>query len=128
MINKAQLMGRVGKKDHRFTQNGKEMTMISMATSRKWMDSQGQQQENTTWHNVHFFNKLADITNKYLNIGDLVYVEGEIQNKKVMIDNSEKWMYSVTANEVKLLPQAKRELNGSAGLHSPLNEEGDLPF
>lgn len=114
MINKAQLLGRIGKKDTKTTRNGTDMTILSIATGRKYIDSQGQKQEKTTWHNVQCFSKLAEIAQKYAHVGHLIYIEGEINNQKVVYENVEKWMYSVTASEIKLLPQPAKKKDNDA--------------
>ncbi len=112
MINKATLLGRVGKKDHKTLKNGTTLTSLSLATNRKYIDQQGQKQDKTTWHNVNLFGKLGEIAEKYLAVGDLVYLEGEIDNRKYTDkDGVEKWTFSINANEMKLLPKGKSDEN-----------------
>lgn len=109
MINQAILLGRVGKKENKQLKNGGELTVISLATSKKWKDSTGLAQEQTTWHTVYCFSKLAEISNKYVHVGDLLFVQGEIQNKK--IESGEKagqYVYSIHANDIKFIPSAKK--------------------
>ena len=53
-----------------------------MATSRRWNDRQGQPQEKTEWHRVIFWEKLAEVCEKYLKRGDRVYVEGSIEYRQ----------------------------------------------
>ena len=110
MINTGTLLGRVGKKDTKTTKNGSNVTVLSVATSKKYKDSQGTAQEITTWHNVNCFSKLSDVASKYVHVGDLIYVTGEIQNKK--IESGEKagqYMYSILANEIKFIPKQKAD-------------------
>lgn len=110
MINEATLIGRIGKKDSKTLKNGSEMALLSIATSRKWIDGNGQQQENTTWHNVNFFNKLAEIVNKYAEVGGLVYIKGEINNKQITSGEREgQWAYSITGNQIKLIPTGAKK-------------------
>jgi single-strand DNA-binding protein len=127
MINKATLLGRIGKKDYKVTRNGVPLCSLSMATNRKHIDSQGNQAETTTWHYVNFFNKLADVTNKYTQVGDLVYIEGEISHKKV-IDSSgtEKWMYSIVGNEIKFIPTGRKDQQPTSTEQSPHKENHTL--
>jgi len=110
MINKATILGRIGNKDHKQTKTGNDMTSLSIATNRKYIDKQGAQRENTTWHTVYFFNKLAEIANKYTEKGDLIYIEGEISNKKIEDANGVRWIYSITGSELKLLPNGKKNV------------------
>lgn len=110
MINEATLVGRIGKKDTRVLKNGGDMTTLYIATTRKYADSNGDKQEVTTWHNVNFFNKLSEIANKYAHVGDLVWVRGEISNKK--IEHGEKagqWLYAITGSAIQLLPSGKKK-------------------
>ena len=108
MINRATLMGRIGHKKSKTTKKGTNMTELSIATNRKYKDAQGTQNDVTTWHTVYFFNKIADIAEKYTEVGDLVYVEGEISNRKIGDGDDSRWIYSVNGSEIKLLPN-KRE-------------------
>ena len=108
MINKCHLLGRVGKKDHKALKNDTQLTNLSIATSRKYKDQQGNKQEKTTWHNVNLFGKLAEIAEKYVEVGDLVYIEGEMDNRKYTDKNGiERLMFSINGNELRLLPKGK---------------------
>jgi len=110
MINEAILVGNVGKKDTKTLKNGTNITVISIATSTKYMDSSGEKQTRTTWHNVNCFSKLSDIAEKYIHIGDLLYIRGEIQNKKVTQGEREgQYMYSVTAQDIRFLTSPKKK-------------------
>jgi len=106
MMNTAILMGRVGKKDTKVLKNGGELTVLSVATNKKWKDASGTAQEQTTWHNISCFSKLAEIASKYVHVGDLVLIQGEIQNKKVESgERAGQYMYSIHANDIKLIPK-----------------------
>jgi single-strand DNA-binding protein len=114
MINKATLLARIGKKDSKELKNGIMMATLYVATSRKYKDSKGESQETTVWHNVNFFNKLAEIVNKYAHVGDLVYIEGEINNKQITTGEKQgQWAYSVTGNEIKFLPTGRKKSDES---------------
>jgi single-strand DNA-binding protein len=109
MINEAILVGHVGRKETKPLKSGGEMTIISIATSYKYKDSSGQKQSRTTWHNVDCFNKLSDIAIKYINVGDTLYVRGMINNRKIeQGDRAGQFMYSVTAQDLKFLPNGKK--------------------
>ena len=82
MINTAMLLGRVGTKEIKPMKNGGDFTHFSLATNHKYKDASGTHQEETTWHNISCFNKLAEIAAKYVHVGELVYIQGKIQNKK----------------------------------------------
>lgn len=123
MIQEATLLGRVGKKDTRKTKEGSEMTTIYLATNRNWTDREGVKQEQTVWHNVNFYNKLSDIVSRHAHVGNLVYIKGEINHKK--IESGEKmgqWAYSVTASSIRLLPGNKK----SETVEEPLSVKNEL--
>ena len=82
MVNKVQLLGNIGKDPEvRETEAG-NIVNLTMATSEKSTDKSGQKQENTEWHNLVVFGKLADVVAKYVKKGDKLYVEGSITTRK----------------------------------------------
>ena len=110
MINEAILVGNVGKKDTKTLKNGTDITMLSIATTTKYMDSSGEKQSRVTWHNINCFSKLSDIASKYVHVGDLIYIRGEINNKKIESgERAGQYMYSVTAQDIKFLPGGKKK-------------------
>ena len=127
MFGKAVLLGRVGNKDIKVLKKGGNLTTLSIATSKKYKDSHGNSQEQTTWHNVNCFGKLAEIAEKHVHVGGLVYIEGDIQNKKIESgERTGQFAYSVHANEIRIIPSGKRE---SADKISKKNtsDDFDLP-
>jgi len=113
MINKATLLGRIGKKEYKSIKNDSFLCSISLATSKKYIDSQGKSKEKTNWHYVNFFNKLADIANRYAEVGDLIYIEGEICNRKIDDNGITRIVHSINATELKLLPGNKKRIDGT---------------
>lgn len=107
MLAKAIILGRVGKIESKSTKNGANRIVISLATKDKYLDTNGAAIETTTWHNVSFYSKLAEIAEKYVHTGDLLYIEGSINYKKGFENNADKWFYSVTGTSLKLLPNNK---------------------
>jgi len=82
-VNKVILIGNLGRDpETRYTADGAAITNISLATTRRYKDSSGQQQEETEWHRVAFFGRLAEIAGEYLRKGRPVYVEGRIRTRK----------------------------------------------
>lgn len=82
-VNKATLLGRVGS-DPTINEmsSGGKIVKVSIATSERWRDASGNNQEKTQWHQVVFFNALADIAAKILKKGDQAYIEGVIEYNK----------------------------------------------
>jgi len=82
-VNKAILVGNLGKDPEvRYMPNGEAVASVTLATTDKWKDKQGQAQEKTEWHNLSFFGRLAEIAGEYLRKGSPVYVEGRISTDK----------------------------------------------
>lgn len=119
MLNKAMIIGNLGKDpETSFTPNNTQVTKFSVATSKKWKDKDGKQQDDTQWHRIVCFNKLAKIAADYLHQGSQVYVEGEIKtNKWKDKDGIDRYITEIFANEIKML--SKRE----ASNHSPIMKE-----
>lgn len=83
-VNKVTILGRLGKDPEvRNFQNGGKVVNLSVATSERFKDRDGNQQERTEWHSVAIFNdKLGEIAERYLRKGALVYLEGQLQARK----------------------------------------------
>jgi single-strand DNA-binding protein len=83
-INKVTILGRLGRDpETRNFQNGGKVVNLRIATSERYKDREGNQQERTEWHSVAIFNdRLADVADKYLRKGSEVYVEGQLETRK----------------------------------------------
>jgi single-strand DNA-binding protein len=81
--NKTILVGRLGKDpETRTFQDGGKVVNFSLATSDIWKDAQGAKQEKTQWHNIAIFNDaLAEVAERYLKKGALVYLEGQNETR-----------------------------------------------
>jgi single-strand DNA-binding protein len=82
MVNKAIILGNVGKDPEVKQLNKGSVANIVVATSEKYTDKNGERQENTEWHNLVVYGKLVDVVEKYVNKGDKIYVEGSIHTRK----------------------------------------------
>lgn len=81
-LNKVQLIGNVGRDpEMRYLQSGEPVTTFSVATNRRWSAPDGQPREETEWHNVVAWRKLAEQCNEYLAKGRKVYIEGRLQTR-----------------------------------------------
>ena len=84
-VNKVILVGNLGRDPEvRYSQDGKKIVNMSVATSESWNDrNSGERREKTEWHRVVIFNdRLGEIAEKYLNKGSKVYLEGQLQTRK----------------------------------------------
>lgn len=83
MLNKLQLIGHLGADpEFRVFPEGGSVCTINVATTEHWKDKQGQDQSHTEWTTVVYRNKLAEIANKILTKGDLVFTEGTKRTRK----------------------------------------------
>ena len=81
-LNKVMIIGHLGKDPElRYTQSGKAVASFSVATSESWKDKGGQKQENTEWHNVVVWDKMAENAKEYLAKGSSVYIEGSLKTQ-----------------------------------------------
>ncbi|MEO8065473.1 MAG: single-stranded DNA-binding protein [Candidatus Doudnabacteria bacterium] len=79
-LNKVMIIGRLTRDPEvRTTSTGTNVASFSVATSFNWTDQQGQKKEQTEFHNVVAWRKLADIIGQYLKKGTQVYIEGRLQ-------------------------------------------------
>jgi single-strand DNA-binding protein len=79
MLNKVILLGNLGAApEQRATQNGTIVTTFSVATTERWTGKDGQKQEQTEWHRIVTFGRLAEICGQYLTKGSKVYIEGRL--------------------------------------------------
>lgn len=109
MINTVHLMGRVGRIETKSMNNGTNVTNLSIATSKKFVKN-GEKIEKTTWHNVALYSKLSEIADKYVAIGDLFYIEGEIENQKYTdAQGVEKTRSFIIGHDIKLMPKGNKD-------------------
>src|SRR4051812_12046634 len=104
-VNKVIIVGNLGRDpETRYMPEGGAITNISVATTEKWKDKNGEMQEKTEWHRVAFFGKLAEIAGEYLKKGSQVYVEGRLQTRKWQDkDGADKYMTEIVANQMQML-------------------------
>lgn len=126
-VNKIILIGNCGKDpETRHTASGMQVCSVSLATSSKRKDkSTGEYVEDTQWHRVIFYDKLAEIAGKYLQKGKQVYIEGRMKYGKYT-DNSgnERYTADVIATEIQLL--GSRE-EGQAAPRQPPTQQRQAP-
>jgi len=105
-MQKITIIGNLGRDpEMRYTPNGAAVTSFSVAVTRKYTTSEGQQREETDWFNVSCWNKLAETANQYLTKGKQVYIEGRISVRLYDDTRSGEKRFSmdVRANEMQML-------------------------
>lgn len=150
MLNKVTLIGNLGAEpEQRFMPSGGAVTNTTIATTRRWKDKQsGERREETEWHRVVFFNKLAEIAGQYLRKGSQVYVEGRLKTRKWQDQNGQdRYTTEILADEMQMLggrrenqddqhtpqqsaPQAPSQPQGqpSSGGYDDFDPDTDIPF
>ncbi len=83
-VNKVIIVGNLGRDPEvRYSPDGAAICNVSIATTSQWKDkSTGERREETEWHRVVFYNRLAEIAGEYLRKGRAVYVEGRLKTRK----------------------------------------------
>lgn len=143
MYQKLIIIGRLGRDpEMRYTPDGTPVTNFSVATDRRWTDSNGQQQQRTVWFRVTAWRRLAETCNQYLTKGRQVLVEGEISEPRAYQSRDGEWRASldVRAFTVKFLggrgepglsaDQAGEQATPEAAEDdsAPIGGEEEIPF
>ena len=117
-VNKVILVGNLGRDPEiRYLPSGDPVANITIATSSKYKSKTGEMVEETEWHRVTFFGKLAEIVGQYLKKGRSVYVEGRIKTRKYTDkDGIEKYATDIIANEMQML-------GGREGMGGPSDDD-----
>lgn len=104
-VNKVILVGNLGRDPEvRYLPSGDAVANVTIATSSKYKGKTGEMVEETEWHRVTFFGKLAEIVGQYLKKGRSIYVEGRIKTRKYTDkDGVEKYATDIIANEMQML-------------------------
>jgi single-strand DNA-binding protein len=117
-INKVILIGNLGRDPEvRYTPNGSAICNISVATTRNWKDkTSGDKVEETEWHRVVFYDRLAEIAGEYLKKGRPVYVEGRLKTRKWQDkDGKDVYTTEVIADNMQLLGGREGMGGGDSG-------------
>lgn len=124
-MNKVILIGRLGKDPELKEGKDYKLCKFSLATSKKWKNKQGEQQEETQWHNILASNALAGLCSTYLSKGDKVALEGEITYR----EHEGKYYTTIRAYGVEFLGNpGDRDLRTENEPEQNSIQSGDLPF
>ena len=116
-VNKVIIVGNLGRDPEiRHLPSGDAVANIAVATTDKWKDKQtGEQKEQTEWHRVSFFGKLAEIVGQYLTKGSQIYIEGKLQTRKYTDkDGVEKFATEIRADSMQMLGSKGGNSEGNA--------------
>ena len=86
--NKVQLIGNVGNEPEITNlESGKKVAKFSIATNESYKDSKGEKQQDTQWHNIIAWGKIAEIVEKYVGKGKEVALEGKLMARNSALGN-----------------------------------------
>ena len=129
-VNKVIIVGRVGQDPEvRHLENG-VVANFSMATSETWKDKSGEKKEATEWHRVVIWGKLAEVVEKYVKKGDMLYIEGKIVTRSYEKNNQTMYTTEIVANSMQMLGSKQQgQITGNNNPEqAPIQDDNDLPF
>jgi|TARA_R110001583_G_scaffold4447_1_gene25773 single-strand DNA-binding protein len=135
MLNKAILIGNVGQKPEiRTTKNGEKMASFSIATNKKYKKQDGTQEKQTEWHKiVSFATSLNEnVIEPYVNKGDKLYIEGELQTRKWEKDGTTRHTTEIVLNKfagvIVMLGSNENPQGLPDNLHDDEPQDNDIPY
>ena len=105
-VNKVVLIGNLGRDPEvRYSPDGAAVCNVTLATSSQWKDKNtGERREETEWHRVVFYNRLAEIAGEYLRKGRSIYVEGRLKTRKWQgQDGQDRYTTEIVADQMQML-------------------------
>jgi single-strand DNA-binding protein len=125
-VNTAILIGNLGSDPEvKELPSGARVANVSLATTERWKDKQGERQEKTTWHDLVFWNQQADTVAQWCKKGSKLYVEGSIDKRK-----SEQGGYftDIKVKNFQFLDSKGSSSGYQAPTEEPVFAEDDIPF
>lgn len=110
-VNKVVIIGNLGSDPEvRHGAGGDAICTLSVATSERFLDRRGQQQEHTEWHRVVLFRRLAEVAGEYLTKGSSVYIDGKIKTRRWQ-DNQgqDRYTTEIQALDMKMLDRNRND-------------------
>src|SRR6187399_2230235 len=129
-VNKVIIVGNLGRDPEvRYTPNGSAVCNVSVATTRSWKNKEsGDKSEETEWHRVVFYDRLAEIAGEYLKKGRPVYVEGRLQTRKwTDKDGVERYTTEIIADTMQMLGGRPGAGGGSAAMDDDYGSSAPAP-
>jgi len=127
-LNKVMLIGRLGKDPEvRSIPSGDKVANFSMATSESYTKD-GEKNKKTEWHNIVAWRKLAEIIEKYVHKGDLIYIEGKLTTRSWENDNGQRiYRTEIIANQMQMIGGKQQSEQGQSS-PSPVTDNNGVPF
>ena len=120
-VNRTIILGNLGQNPEiRTMQNGDLVANISVATSERWQDKQTNEwKEQTEWHRIVLYRRLAEIAEQYLKKGSKVYVEGRIRTRKWQDKNGqERYITEIQGDSLQML-DSKQDAQNAPQTQAP---------
>jgi len=116
-VNKVTLIGTLGRDPEvRFMPNGNAVANLSLATDESYNDKQsGQKVEQTEWHRITVYGKLAEIVQQYLKKGSKAYFEGKLRTREWEKDGVKRYTTEIIANDMLMLDSRGDNMGGGMG-------------
>jgi single-strand DNA-binding protein len=140
-VNKVILVGHLGKDPEvRTLEAGTKVATFSLATTESFKGKDGQRVDQTEWHSIVLWRGLAEVAEKYLKKGQLVYIEGKLKTRSWEKDGIKKYTTEIQADNMSMLggkkdgqeyPAQESAVNSVPPMDNPLQPSGptdDLPF
>lgn len=103
-VNKVILIGHLGSDpEMRYTANGTAIAKFRLATNESYVDKSGNRQEQTEWHLVTAWGKLAEICGQYLAKGKQVFIEGRLRTTSYEKDGIKRYTTEIVARDMQML-------------------------
>ncbi len=136
-VNKVILIGNLGKDPEVISfDGGVKKASFSIATTEVYRTREGQDMEQTEWHNIVLWRGLAEVAEKYLRKGSQIYVEGRIKSRSYEKDGQKRFITEIECDNLTMLGNKnssdssssnERSTSGSSAPAVPAPED-DLPF
>lgn len=131
MLNQCSFIGNLGRDpETRYMNSGDAVVSFSIAINEKWKDRNGEQQESTEWVNVTAFRKLAEICERYLKKGQLVFVQGKMKTRKYKDrDGNDRYSTEIIADTMKMLggsSEGRQESRPARRQSEPARQQDDF--
>lgn len=122
-VNRVFLIGNVGADPQIKTfASGNKVANITLATSERYKDRNGEQKEETEWHSVQAFGKLADVVERFVHKGSLLYLDGKIRTRSYEADGRTMYRTEILADHIQMLDKVQGRNDRPA-----LGPDEDLP-
>ena len=120
-LNRVTIIGNVGAEPQIKTfASGNKVANITLATTERYKDRNGEQKEETEWHSVQAFGKLADVVERFVHKGSLLYLDGKIRTRSYEADGRTMYRTEILADHIQMLD--RRENRPALGPDEDLPE------